>query len=572
MEILIRLIRMLRPYWPAAGGALLCTLAGTAVGLIPPKLIRLIIDTGIGEGQRQLIAPLSGAIVAVAAVRGLMIWGQICLMEAGAQGVIFDLRNRLYQHIQRLHCGFFDAWPTGQLMSRATSDVDSLRRFLQFAAIIIVSATLTFTGVLIVCLLEHWRLTLLCLCVIPLMAYASYRYAGLVQPVYAAIQQKIGEVTTVLQENIGGMRLVQAYCQQQREIEKLRQRAAELAHESIKQAKLSAFFFPLMDFIFACSAAIILWYGGRLVIYGPLTLGQFIAFNAYLMLLMWPVQMAGFCVSMSQSAVASGRRIFEILDTAPEVAEKADAIALDGVPGGIRFRRVSFGYGDGQVLRGIDLDIEPGETIALMGLTGSGKSSLIHLIPRFYDPDEGCITIDGKDLRDLIVSSLRSQVGLVPQDPYLFSASIRDNIALGRPEATDEEVREAARLAALADFVEGLPEGYDTEVGERGVTLSGGQRQRMAIARALLTNPRILLLDDCTSSVDAHTEQQIHATLRQFGQGRTTIIVAQRLSTVRSADRIVVLEGRRIAEAGTHEELLERGGPYARMCEIQLVA
>jgi ATP-binding cassette subfamily B protein len=392
-----------------------------------------------------------------------------------------------------------------------------------------------------------------------------------VGPRFRALRQKYADVTTAIQENITGARVVRTFAQEDHEVNRFSTQVHGLLQMNLKIARLWASYFPLMDFLSVLGIIFILWFGGWQIMKGQLTLGQFVAFNMYLMMLMMPVRMLGFIINTSQEAIASGRRIFEILDTKSEVEESPHARPLPSIKGHIKLEYVSFGYetGDVLVLRNFDLDVQPGETVALLGATGSGKSTVINLIPRFYDPTSGRITVDGIDIRDITLESLRRQIGIVLQETYLFAASLKDNISYGKTDATMEQIIAAAKAANIHDFIASLPKGYDTDVGERGVTLSGGEKQRVAIARALLMDPRILILDDSTSSVDTETEHLIQNALERVMRDRTTFVIAQRLSTVKRADKIVVLEGGEVVEQGTHEDLLEKGGIYADIYNMQ---
>jgi ATP-binding cassette subfamily B protein len=551
--------------------ALLALLINRVLNLAIPEITQRAIDIAIVQKRHGLLVILALSIVGVTILTALFQFVQEYILQYASQKAIYDIRNTMYDHLQRLPFSFYDKSQTGQLIARATGDIDTLRRFYSFGMINFVSSILMFVAVLVICLLKNWALAVLALSTMPILAYTGIRFGGKIGPRFWEIRQRFAELTTVIQENITGMRVVKTFVREDYEISKFSVYARNVLQKNLEVTKLWAFFFPLMDFISGLGTIAVLWFGGWQMMKGNLTLGEFIAFNMYLMQLMWPIRMLGFIINVSKEAVASGQRIFEILDTQSEVEESPDAIPLPAIAGYVRFENVSFRYDDNDelVLKNFSLDIEPGETVAILGATGSGKSTLINLIPRFYDPTSGTITIDDIDIRTVALESLRKQIGIVLQDTFLFATSLKDNIAYGRTNATEEEIIAAAKAANIHNFIDSLPKGYDTEVGERGVTLSGGEKQRVAIARALLMNPKILILDDSTSSVDTETEHLIQNAITTLVKDRTTFVIAQRLSTVKRANKIVVLENGEIIEQGTHDELLKKGGIYTEIYNMQ---
>ena len=571
MITLKRLLRYLTRYWFFLILALLAMTINRVLAMAVPEFSQRAIDVAIVERRYGLLAFLALGIVGVTIFRGVFHFGQEYSLQYAAQRAIYDIRNAMYDHLQRLPFSFYDKSQTGQLVARATGDIDSLRRFFSFGLLNFISSTFIFVAVFVLCMMKSWKLALLALSVMPFIGYSGARFGRKVRPRFRFLRQKFADVTTAIQENVTGARVVRTFAQEDHEIEKFSGQVRGLLKLNLGLARLWSSYFPFMDFMSTLGMILVLGFGGWQIMKGQLTLGEFVAFNMYLMMLMMPVRMLGFIINVSQEAIASGQRIFEILDTKSEVEESANAEPLPPIKGGIMFGNVSFGYetGEGLVLKNFTLDVQPGETVALLGATGSGKSTVINLIPRFYDPTSGRIAIDGIDIRDVTLESLRKQISIVLQETYLFSASIKDNISYGKTDATMEQIIASAKAANIHDFISSLPKGYDTSVGERGVTLSGGEKQRVAIARALLMDPRILILDDSTSSVDTETEHLIQNALETLMRGRTTFVIAQRLSTVKRADKIVVLEEGEIVEQGTHEELLERGGIYAQIYEMQ---
>jgi ATP-binding cassette subfamily B protein len=571
MHILRRLLAYLNKYWHFVLLALLALLINRVLTLAIPEITQRAIDIAIVQKRYELLAILALSIVGVTILTAIFQFVQEYILQYASQKAIYDIRNTMYDHLQRLPFSFYDKSQTGQLIARATGDIDTLRRFYSFGMINFVSSIIMFIAVLVICLLKNWTLAVLSLSTMPILAYTGIRFGGKIGPRFWEIRQRTAELTTVIQENVTGMRVVKTFVREDYEINKFSAYARNLLQKNLEITKLWSFFFPLMDFIAGLGSIAVLWYGGWQIMKGNLTLGEFIAFNMYLMQLMWPIRMLGFIINVSKEAMASGQRIFEILDTKSEVEESPDAKPLPQIAGHVKFENVSFKYetSDELVLKNFSLDVEPGETVAILGATGSGKSTLINLIPRFYDPASGVITIDNIDIKTTTLESLRSQIGIVLQDTFLFAMSLKDNIAYGRNNATMEEIINAAKAANIHDFIDSLPKGYDSEVGERGVTLSGGEKQRVAIARALLMNPKILILDDSTSSVDTETEHLIQNAIATLVIGRTTFVIAQRLSTIKRANKIVVLENGEIVEQGTHDELMEKGGIYTEIYNMQ---
>lgn len=571
MRIQIRLLGYLGRYWRRALLTYLCLLLSTLSAMAVPWLVKEVIDVGLARGERPFLILAALAVVAVSISRGAFAFGQSYLTEFLSQRVAYDLRNALYDHLQRLSFAYHDRAQTGQLMSRATADVEGVRQFISNGLMRTLTFFLQFLLTCFLLLALNWKLALLSFACLPLIAYRAVTVSQRLRPLWLAIQQEMAALGTVLQENLAGVRVVKAFAREEHESQKFSARAQQIHDQSLAANQQMALNAPVMTFLLTLSTGLILWFGGREVIAGRLSLGELVAFNAYLLMLAMPVRTLGWMVNLFSRAISSGERIFEILDAESPVRERPRGIELPRTRGHVRFEGVSFSYDSvSPVLRGIDLEARPGEVVALLGATGSGKSTIVNLLPRFYDVSAGRITIDGVDIRDVTLSSLRRNVGVVLQETFLFSATIYDNIAYGALWARPEQVVAAAKAARIHDFIQSLPQGYQTWVGERGITLSGGQKQRIAIARTLLMDPAVLVLDDSTSSVDTHTEQLIQEALKEVVKGRTTFVVAQRLRTVKEADQILVLKDGEVVERGRHKELLERGGLYQEIYDLQL--
>ena len=561
-----RLLGFLRPYRRGVNVSFLLAGAAMGTGVLIPFLVGRTVDEIRHHGGD--LWPLALAVVAAGVLRlgfsvaRRLVAGQVSL------GVEYDLRNRMYAHLQSLELSFFDSQQTGQLMSRATVDLQAVRFFLGYGLIFIVQSALTIVIASAVMLALAPGLAAIALAPTPFVIWTSARYGRRNRPASQEVQQRIAELTAEAEENIGGVRVVKAFAQEERQLRRFEGRTRRVFEQSMVSTRLRAFYSPLIGFLPQIGLAALLFLGGHQVISGTLSEGDFVAFYGYVVMLTSPMRMLGIALGMAQRAVASGERVFQLLDRAPRLTAPADAPSLPPGGGRVELRDVSFGYDpDELVLSEVDLTVEPGRTVAIVGPTGSGKTTLVMLIPRLYDVTEGAVLVDGVDVRSVDPASLRREVAVVSDDAFLFSASLRENIAYARPEASDDDVVAAALRAGLGGLLDDLPDGLETLVGERGLTLSGGQRQRVAIARALLAEPRILILDDATSSVDATTESQIKAALAEVMKGRTTFVIAHRLSTIALADEVVVLEDGRVAARGTHEELLDESPLYREIAE-----
>ncbi len=563
-----RLLGFLRPYRRQLWGSLIFAWAAMGMTVLIPWLIGRAVNA-IQDHDKPELLPLALAILGASILRLGMTVVRRLVAGKVSLGVEFDLRQTFYQHLQRLELGFFDTQQTGQLMSRATVDLQAIRFFLGYGLIFITQNLLTITLASAVMIAINPLLALIALIPAPFVVYAASRYNRVSRPALQEVQQRIGELTAEAEENVSGIRIVKAFAREEHQLHRFQRAVARVFDQSIYSTKLQAFFSPLIGLLPQIGVALVLLIGGREVIDGSLSLGDFTAFYTYVVMLAGPMRMLGVAMGMAQRAIAAGNRMFEIIDREPAIQSPPGAPALPAGGGAVALRDVTLTYpGAGAPsLREVGLEVEAGRTIALVGPSGAGKTSLVALIARLYDPDQGTVEVDGADVREIDVDSLRTEIAFVADDSFLFTASVAENIAYARAEASLEEVEEAARRAQADGFIRELPNGYETRVGERGLTLSGGQRQRVAIARALLADPRILILDDATSSVDATTEAAIKAGLREAMAGRTTFIIAHRLSTVALADEIVVLDGGRIVDRGTHAELMEGCGFYREIAE-----
>ena len=566
MRTFARLLGFLRPYRRAV--VVSFALAGVAMGagVLIPFIVGQTIDR-VRHGRTDLW-PLVGVLLAAGLLRLGFSVARRLVAGRVSLGVEFDLRNRMYTHLQSLEVAFFDGQQTGQLMSRATVDLQAVRFFLGYGLMFIAQSAITILVAAGVMLAVNPGLAGIALFPTPFVLWAAYRYGRRNRPASQEVQQRIAELTAEAEESISGVRLVKAFAREERQLTRFSHATRRVFDQSMVSTRLRAFYNPFIGFLPNLGLAGVLVVGGRQAIHGTITVGEFVAFYGYVTLLASPVRMLGIALGMAQRAVASGARVFEILDRRPRMTAPPDAPPLPAGDGRVELRSVSFAYDDGpSVLHEIDLHVPAGRTVAIVGATGSGKTALVSLLPRLYDPTEGSISIDGADLRTVDLGSLRREVGLVADESFLFSATIRENIAYARPDASDAEVEQAATRAGIHDFVAGLPDGYDTVVGERGLTLSGGQRQRVSIARTLIKDPRVLILDDATSSVDATTEAEIKAAMRELMRDRTTFVIGHRLSTIALADEIVVLDDGRVAARGTHDELLEQSDLYREIAE-----
>jgi ATP-binding cassette subfamily B protein len=568
MRTFNRLLGFLRPYRRGLAWSFL--LAALAIGgtVLIPYLTGQVVNE-VRAGDKSGLRALALAVVVVGVLRLGLTVGRRLIAGRVSLGVEFDLRNRLYAHLQSLELGFFDRQQTGQLMSRATVDLQSVRFFLGYGLIFIGQSALTILLAAVAMIALDPGLAAVALAPVPFVIVAARRYGRLSRPALQEVQQRIAELTAEAEENVSGVRVVKAFAREDRQLRRFRSTVGRVFDQSIYSTRIRAFYAPFIGFLPNLGLAAILFFGGRQVIDGSLSLGDFTAFYTYLLMLIAPMRTLGFMLGAAQRATASGARIFEILDREPRIVAPAGAPPLPAGDGRVQFDGVTLTFEGARTpaLRDVDLEVAGGTTVALVGATGAGKTALTSLIPRLYDPQEGVVRLDGADVRTVEEASLRGSIALVTDDPFLFSASVHENIAYARPRASRAEVEQAARRAQAAGFVEELPEGYDTLIGERGLTLSGGQRQRLAIARALLADPRVLILDDATSSVDASTEREIKDALAEVMAGRTTFIIAHRLSTIALADEIVVLEHGRVAARGPHDELVSRSDLYREIVE-----
>ncbi len=565
MHTFLRLLGFLKPYTRGAVISLVLAALAMAATVAIPWLTGRAVDA-ITRGDRAELQRMVALIGGIALVRVSLSVARRLVAGRVSLGVEVDLRNLVYAHLQSLELGYFATTQTGQLMSRATVDLQSVRFFLGYGLVFIVQSALTILLAAAAMLVLQPGLGALALLPVPFVVLVAARFGRRSRPSLLEVQQRIAELTADVEENVSGVRVVKAFAAEPRRLERFRGSVTRVFDQSMHATRLRAFYNPFIGFLPNLGLAVILLVGGRQVVEGSLSLGDFTAFYAYLLMLIAPMRQLGIALGLAQRATASGERLFELLDREPRLAAPADAAPLPAGRGRVELREVTFAYeGAPPSLRDVSLVVEEGTTVALVGGTGSGKSTLVRLIARLYDPTSGSVLVDGADVRAVDLAALRRSIAVVDDDPFLFSATVAENIAYGRPRAARWEIERAAERAQAAGFVAELPDGYDTRVGERGFTLSGGQRQRLAIARALLVDPRILVLDDATSSVDATTEQAIKLALREVMAGRTTFVIAHRLSTIALADDIVVLEAGRVAARGSHALLLERSPLYAEI-------
>ncbi len=567
-----RLLGFLKPYRVSLVVSIVLAVGSQAAQIGLVWITGRVVDEAIQPRDSHALGIFVGAIVALGLLKASLMVGRRLISGRQALGVEMDMRNGLYARLVRLSFGFYDRHQTGQLMSRATVDLQGVRFFLGYGLIFFFQNVLVVLSVTAVLFFVDWKLALIALAIVPLLIVLAYRYSHVAHPTLRDVQQKLADVATVAQENIVGVHVVKAFAQEPAEQDKFRARSESVFRQTLKANRQRALYVPLISFVPMLAQAGVLLWGAKMVEGGSLSVGAFVAFNLYLGMLVQPLRSLGMWIGQAQRATASGERIFQVMDEPEEVADSPEAIELPPGPGAVRFEGVSFEYLPGRpVLEDVELDIASGRTVALIGHTGSGKTTLTSLVPRFYDATAGRVVVDGHDVRDLTLTSLRRAIGVISQDPFLFSATVRENIAFGAGNLPPEAIEAVARAAQAHEFIERLPQGYDTVIGERGITLSGGQRQRLAIARALAVDPRILILDDATASVDASTEALIRIGLRGAMQGRTTFIIAHRLSTIALADEIVVLADGRVAARGQHDELLRESAVYREIYEHGLL-
>lgn len=570
MAVYLRLLRYLRPYIPQTAMAIACMLLATSASLYVPWIVRDVIDGVLVNKDILLLNAITAGILLVFALRGFFVYGQNYLMSYVSQKVVIDLRESLFRHFQRLSISYFDRSRTGKVLSYMTNDVGALQGALAQNVIELSTESITLVGSLVAMFYLHWQLALLTLITVPLVAQAMKLFGKKLRKASGMMQQRAAEITSVLQEMIVSIRLIRLFVREDYEIGRFIRENENNFSAQMKAAQLSATLTPVIEFLAAIGVTVIIWYGGREVINGNLTSGSLIAFLVYTVNITNPVKRLGNVYGSIQRAVAAAERVFEVLDTLPEIQDDFDAKELPVVKGQVEFENVTFEYRSAEpALCNLSIKVPPGQVLAIVGPSGAGKSTIANLLPRFYDPQQGRIKIDGRDIRHVTVRSLREQIAMVPQDTILFSASIYENILYGRLDASAAEVTAAAYSANAHDFILQMPLGYDTQIGERGCQLSGGQRQRIAIARAILKDPRILILDEATSALDAESERVVQDALDKLMVGRTTFMVAHRLSTIQRADKILVMDKGRLVECGNHTELLAAGGLYAKLYSLQ---
>jgi len=571
VNTLFRIFGYLKPYWFRLTLVYACLIIGMGLQLAIPYVLGKAIDHGVVDRDLTYLWRAAVLIVVLAVFQAFFTFFRTYGTHTLAERVGNDIRNQMYAKFQELPFQFYDRSQTGQLMSRATDDINNIRNMMQFSMRAIIQMIGMAAVIAVILFRLNWQLALIALSTTPFLAWWGVRFSVTIRPMWLRVQQQFGVMTTVLQENVAGGRVVRAFAQESQESERFEAELESLFQHNMRAANRFAWSYPMTLTLNALSIAGVIWVGGWMVLTGRVTIGTLVAFERYTSMLQEPIRWLGMVTNRIAQAIASGERIFEILDTRPRIANLPGARAIE-VQGVVTFEDVNFRYSSAraETLHHVSLEATPGQMVALVAPTGSGKSSVISLIPRFYDPTAGAVKIDGHDLREFTLESLRSQIGIVMQETFLFSMTVRENITYGRPDASMEQVEAAARAARAHDFIMRMTDGYDTVIGERGVTLSGGQKQRLAIARALLVDPRVLILDDATASVDSDTEHDIHTALRTLMANRTTFVIAQRLTTVRDADQIIVFEDGQVTQRGTHDELVEQPGFYQELYNLQM--